>query len=97
LNPDDLGSPWQAATFSFLAFALGAATPLIPFALRLIGAQAIVIAAVLTLCALFAVGMTLSLFTGRSALQGALRMVLIGTAAGLVSFLVGRALGVAIN
>jgi VIT1/CCC1 family predicted Fe2+/Mn2+ transporter len=97
LNPDDLGSPWQAATFSFLAFAVGAAAPLIPFALRMAGTQAIVIAASLTLCALFAVGMTLSLFTGRSALQGALRMVLIGTAAGLVSFFVGRALGVAIN
>jgi VIT1/CCC1 family predicted Fe2+/Mn2+ transporter len=51
----------------------------------------------ITLVALFAVGLALSLFTGREALRGALRMVLIGGAAGAVSFLVGRALGVAIG
>jgi hypothetical protein len=34
---------------------------------------------------------------GRDALKGALRMVLIGTGAGVVSFIVGRALGVAIG
>jgi VIT1/CCC1 family predicted Fe2+/Mn2+ transporter len=48
----------------------------------------------LTAAALFAVGMTLSLFTGRDALRGALRMVLIGGGAGTISFLVGKALGV---
>ena len=31
LNPDDLGSPWGAALFSFAAFAAGAAVPLLPF------------------------------------------------------------------
>ncbi len=31
LNPDELGSPWGAATFSFLSFAIGALIPLLPF------------------------------------------------------------------
>ena len=31
LNPDDLGSPWGAAIFSFLAFSIGAVLPLVPF------------------------------------------------------------------
>ena len=31
LNPDDLGSPWGAALFSFAAFAGGAAVPIAPF------------------------------------------------------------------
>jgi VIT1/CCC1 family predicted Fe2+/Mn2+ transporter len=39
------------------------------------------------------VGLALSLFTGRQALRGALRMVLIGGGAGVVAFAVGRALG----
>jgi len=39
----------------------------------------------------------LSLFTGRDALRSAVRMVLIGGGAGAVSFLVGRAVGVAIG
>ena len=53
--------------------------------------------AALTAVALFGVGLGLSLFTGRDALRSALRMVLIGGGAGTFSFLVGRALGVAIS
>jgi VIT1/CCC1 family predicted Fe2+/Mn2+ transporter len=97
LNPDDLGSPWGAATASFLSFAAGAALPLIPFLIRMAGSRALVATAVLTAAALFAVGLALSLFTGRHAVRGALRMVLIGGGAGVVSFLVGRALGVVIG
>lgn len=97
LNPDDLGSPWSAAGFSFLAFAVGAAVPLAPFLAGLRGAGGIAVAAAATLVALFAVGMILSLFTGRSAWHGALRMVLIGGGAGIVSFAVGRLLGAALH
>ena len=97
LNPDDLGSPWQAAWSSFVAFALGAAVPLVPFLCRFTGADATVGAVAVTLVALFAVGLGLSLFTGRDALRSAVRMVLIGGGAGAVSFLVGRAVGVAIG
>jgi len=97
LNPDDLGSPWQAASSSFVAFALGAAVPLIPFLCGLTGANATSGAVAITLVSLFAVGLGLSLFTGRDALRSALRMVLIGGGAGAVSYLVGHAVGVAIG
>lgn len=93
LNPDDLGSPLHAAAFSFLSFALGAAVPLAPFVWGLRGIDGIAGAAAVTLVALFLVGLTLSLFTGRAALRGALRMVLIGGGAGIVSFAAGRLLG----
>jgi VIT1/CCC1 family predicted Fe2+/Mn2+ transporter len=39
--------------------------------------------------------MVVSLFTGRDALRGGIRMVLIGSAAGTVTFLVGKLLGAA--
>jgi VIT1/CCC1 family predicted Fe2+/Mn2+ transporter len=97
LNPDDLGSPWQAATASFLAFAGGATIPLLPFIAHVPGTQALTATVALTCVALFAVGMVLSLFTGRDALRSAIRMVLIGGGAGAVSFLVGHVLGVAIG
>ncbi len=93
LNPDDLGSPWGAATASFLSFATGAAVPLIPFLTGMSGHRTLIATAVLTAIALFAVGLAISLFTGRQALRGALRMVLIGGGAGIVAFGVGRALG----
>jgi VIT1/CCC1 family predicted Fe2+/Mn2+ transporter len=97
LNPDDLGSPWQAAASSFVAFALGATVPLLPFLGRLEAPQAVIAAVVITLLALFAVGLGLSLFTGRDAVRGALRMVLIGGGAGAVSYAVGHVVGVALG
>jgi VIT1/CCC1 family predicted Fe2+/Mn2+ transporter len=97
LNPDDLGSPWQAATASFLSFAVGAALPLVPFIVHVPAVSPLTATIAFTCVALFAVGMVLSLFTGRQAFRGAFRMVLIGGGAGLVSFLVGKALGVAIG
>jgi VIT1/CCC1 family predicted Fe2+/Mn2+ transporter len=93
LNPDDLGSPLGAAAASFLSFAAGAAVPLVPFLIGLAASRALAATAGLTLVALFAVGLALSLFTGRQALRGALRMVLIGGGAGVLAFGVGRALG----
>lgn len=98
LNPDDLGSPSGAAFYSFISFALGAAVPLIPFlTTRSTGTTTLGITATLTCVALFGIGLVLSLFTGRDALKGALRMVLIGAGAGVISFVVGKVLGVAIG
>ena len=97
LSPELLGSPWSAAGASFLAFAVGAAVPLIPFLAGASGVTALVTAATLTAATLFAVGLAISLFTGRHALRGALRMVLIGGAAGLLTYLLGRSLGAVLH
>jgi VIT1/CCC1 family predicted Fe2+/Mn2+ transporter len=95
LNPDDLGSPWGAALFSFLAFTLGAIIPLAPFLLKL-GPQPVLVAAALAGAALFLVGTVLSLFTGRGALRGGLRMLLIGGASGAATYAIGTLLGVSL-
>lgn len=95
LNPDDLGSPWGAAIFSFLSFTGGALIPLIPFLLGF--GAAVTIAAFLAGISLFGVGAALSLFTGRSALRNGLRMVLIGGGAGVVTYSLGAALGVGLS
>jgi vacuolar iron transporter family protein len=97
LNPADLGSPWQAATTSFIAFAAGATVPLVPFLAGARQGRGTLAAALLTLVALFAVGLSLSLFTGRHALRSAVRMLLIGGGAGGICFLLGHALGVALG
>ena len=95
LNPDDLGSPWQAAISSFLAFGFGALVPLVPFLVPLPAAYVLTATITLTALALFVGGMIVSLFTGRDAFRGGLRMVLIGGAAGTVTYLVGTVLGTA--
>jgi VIT1/CCC1 family predicted Fe2+/Mn2+ transporter len=97
LNPDDLGSPWGAAIASFIAFATGALVPLVPFLFGLPLARAVTIAAVVAGGSLFVVGATLSLFTGRSAVAGGLRMVLIGGGAGVATWIIGSMIGAAIG
>src|SRR4029077_2813845 len=77
LDPSTLGSPWTAAISSFAAFALGAALPVIPFLFGS-GAAPTVVAAVLSVVALFGVGAATSIFTGRHAGRAGLRMALIG-------------------
>src|SRR6185436_11707111 len=92
LDPGALGSPVGAAAFSFAAFAVGAAVPLAPFVFSS-GAGALVAAIALTSVALFGVGCATSLFAGRGAARGGLRSLLIGAAAGAVTYGIGRLLG----
>lgn len=96
LNPDELGSPVGAAVSSFLSFALGALIPLFPFLLARSDA-ALYYSIGVTGVALFGVGSAVSLFVGRGALKGGFRMLLIGAAAGLVTYAIGHALGVSIS
>lgn len=97
IDPDALYSPWRAASVSLVAFAAGASLPLVPYlpSLDLAAGRALLIAILITLIALFAVGASISMFTGRSALFTGMRMVAIGCLAGGATWLVGRALGVA--
>lgn len=96
LNPDELGNPWGAASSSFLSFALGAVIPLAPFFFA-VGNHSLWATAGLSGLALFAVGSVLSLFTGKHAILGGLRMLLIGACAAGVTHLIGRAIGITMN
>lgn len=93
LNPDELGSPLGAAAASSVAFAAGAAVPLLPYLLGG-GPAALRSSVALAAVSLFGVGAVLSFFTGRSALRSGLRMLAIGTAAGGATFAIGHLIGV---
>jgi VIT1/CCC1 family predicted Fe2+/Mn2+ transporter len=93
LDPQELGSPWGAAISSFLTFTAGAAVPLAPYLFGG-GTSAVWTAVGLALTALFGVGATMSVFTRRPWPLSGARMVLIGGSAALVTFWVGRLLGV---
>lgn len=96
LNPAELGSPFGAAASSFVSFAVGAVLPLLPW-LAASASDALSIAIAVTAVALFAVGATLSLFTGRNAFYSGLRMLLLGAVAGGVTWSIGRLLGVGVG
>ena len=92
LDPDDLGSPLRVAASSFTAFAVGAVIPLLPFAL-ISGSAAIVVAVLLTALALLAVGGLVGRLSGAGTVRSALRQFAVGAAAGVVTYLIGRAIG----
>ncbi len=97
LDPAALGgSPWVAAASSFVAFALGALVPIIPFLVGS-GAAATVTAALLSLIGLFAVGASISVFTGRHAGRSGLRMALIGAVVAAATYGVGTLVGVGVS
>jgi VIT1/CCC1 family predicted Fe2+/Mn2+ transporter/rubrerythrin len=96
LDPDELGSPWGAAGGSFVAFAIGAIVPVIPY---LFGGGTVVFITsfAASLVALFVVGALVSLLTGRSLLFSGIRQVGLGAAAATVTYLVGRVIGVSVG
>jgi len=96
LDPGELASPWIAAGSSFIAFAIGAVLPVIPFFITA-GGTAIAIAAIVAALALFAVGGAISVFTGRPALVIGVRMILIGIITSAITFGIGKAIGVSVS
>jgi VIT1/CCC1 family predicted Fe2+/Mn2+ transporter len=93
LDPDELGSPWSAAGGSFVAFAIGAIVPVVPYLFG--GGTAVLLASLgLSLIALFLVGAAVSLLTGRGLIFSGFRQLGIGLAAALVTYAIGSIIGV---
>jgi vacuolar iron transporter family protein len=86
------GHAASAALFSAVLFGCGALVPLLPFGM-LPGGLKIPGTIVLSVTALFVLGVATSLFNARSPWFSGLRQVVIGTAAAGVTFLVGQAFG----
>lgn len=90
VDPDDLPSPWTAASSSFVAFAVGATVPLLPY---LLGFGSLLLALVVTALALFGVGMLVGRLTVRSPVYTGTRQLLLGMLAGGATFLIGSLVG----
>ena len=91
INPNSLGSPVKAAVSSFLAFAVGALVPLVPWFFGR-GDAAVLASIVLGAVAAIAVGAALSRFTRRSAVFSAGRQLAVVALAAGVTYGIGRAL-----
>jgi VIT1/CCC1 family predicted Fe2+/Mn2+ transporter len=93
LDPGQLGSPERAAAGSFVSFAAGALVPVLPFFFGA-GTLQVLLSLLLSGAALFSVGVILSVFTGRSPWFSGGRQLAIGGAAALITFAVGKVIGV---
>lgn len=92
LDPDELGSPVKVAMSSFVAFATGAAVPVLPY-LFTEGMAALYISIGLAVIALIAVGATVGTLSGAGAVRSAVRQLLVGGGAACVTFVLGKLLG----
>ncbi len=90
VDVDDLASPMLAAVSSFLAFAVGALIPLMPY---LLGVQSPWLAIGISLTALFGCGALVTRLTSRSWWFGGVRQLLLGGSAAGLTYLVGEAVG----
>jgi VIT1/CCC1 family predicted Fe2+/Mn2+ transporter len=89
-------SPSRAAMANSGLFVLGASFPLLPF-LFLVGLPAVATSTVLSVTALFVAGALLTRLTKRSPVASGMRMLIIGGGAGVLGYLVGSLLGVAVG
>ncbi|HET9596468.1 MAG TPA: VIT1/CCC1 family protein [Anaeromyxobacteraceae bacterium] len=96
LDPEDLGSPMQAAGSSFAMFAVGASVPVVPF-LFAKGWSAVAASAALAGVVLAAVGAVVGFLSGTSMTRSAARMVGLAALAAGVTYAVGRLVGAAVG
>ncbi|MCE9647932.1 MAG: VIT1/CCC1 transporter family protein [Chloroflexi bacterium] len=97
IDPEELGgSAYEAAFTSFFLFAVGAIFPLFPF-LFWSGNLAIYISLAVSGVGLFIIGAAITLMTGRGILFSGTRQVLVGIAAALLTFGIGRLIGVSLT
>ncbi len=92
VDPSDTGNPVAAALSSFIAFAVGALLPLIPW-FFMEGTAAIIVSAIVGFFAAAAVGFVLASFTERSYFRTALRQVTWAVVACAATFAIGSWLG----
>lgn len=93
VDPDDLPSPWLAAGSSFVAFAIGALIPLLPF---MLGATSLVTSMLLSVLALGAAGGIVAKLTARAPWFGAGRQLLFGALSAAVTYGIGLIVGAAV-
>lgn len=94
IDTSDLPSASLAAGSSFVAFAIGALLPVLPY---LVGATSMGPALVLTLIGLFLCGAFVTRLTPRPWWFGGIRQVLVGTIAAAVTFGFGSLIGPALS
>ena len=90
---DAAGKPLSVAFSSFIFFALGAFTPLVPYLFGAEGLTGLYFAAGLVGIALLVTGGLVGVLSGKAPWIGALRQLLIGFAAAAVTFALGSLIG----
>jgi VIT1/CCC1 family predicted Fe2+/Mn2+ transporter/rubrerythrin len=90
LSEDSFPNPWVAAVSASISTGLGAFIPIIPF-FFMSGIAAIIVAAIISLVAHFAVGAAKTLVTGRSWFKSGMEMTIVGGVEAVITYVLGAA------
>ena len=90
LSEDSFPNPWVAAASATISTGIGAFIPIIPF-FFLSGFMAIIVAALISLVAHFAVGAAKTLVTGRSWFNSGMEMTIVGAVEAVITYVLGAA------
>jgi len=96
VDPDELGDPRKAALASGFSFVVGSSMPIMPF-LLFSGRFSFYVSIALSLGGFFVIGAVRTIVTGRKPILSGLEMFLIGTAAALITYFVGKIIGINID
>src|SRR5512140_1977466 len=97
IDPEELGgSAYEAAFTSFFLFAFGALFPMLPY-LFLTGTTAIILSLIVSAVGLFIIGGAITLMTGRSVWFSGTRQVLVGIVAAILTYGIGKLIGVSVG
>jgi VIT1/CCC1 family predicted Fe2+/Mn2+ transporter len=101
LDPDELGSPIKVAISSFIAFAIGASVVVVPY-LFFMGEGAsstipLVLAVVLAVISMLVVGGIVGRLSGRGVVFSAMRQLMWGAGAAIVTYAVGSLVGISVG
>ena len=89
---EGLSKPWVSAVSGAISTAVGAFIPIVPF-FFMSGIPAVIVAAIVSLLAHFAVGAAKSLITIRSWWSSGLEMTMVGAVEGVVTYVIGIGIG----
>jgi VIT1/CCC1 family predicted Fe2+/Mn2+ transporter len=92
LSEEALGKPLVSAVSGSVSTAVGAFIPIIPF-FFMSGYLAVIVAAIISLAAHFAVGAAKTLVTVRSWWSSGLEMTIVGAVEGVITYAIGLGLG----
>ncbi|MGC8480228.1 MAG: VIT1/CCC1 transporter family protein [Acidimicrobiales bacterium] len=96
VHPDAIGSPWQAAGSSFVAFAVGAFLPLVAWFFTT-GSTGVWLSVLIAGLATPGIGVLLAYFTGRGYLRSAIRQLTLAAIGSGVTYLVGHLIGYSVR
>lgn len=90
------GSAWKAAFTSFFLFSFGAIIPVFSF-FFFTGTQATMMSLILSTIGLFAIGGSITLYTGKNFYFSGIRQVIFGLTAAGITYAVGKLIGISIS